>query len=149
MLHFEGDKDFALSPADLVSKLSDARFLAECLPGSENVVRAEPDVLVVQVRPGFAFLRGVLEITLRVAEVVPATAVRYHVHGKGIGSFNDVVAELHVTPRDVGAHVRWAANITELGGLLKAIPQGLIKASAQKVIGDIWAQVEAKLSSQP
>jgi carbon monoxide dehydrogenase subunit G len=148
MLHFEGEKDLAPPPHELVTKLGDGRFLAQCLPGSERIVKAEPDVVVVQVRPGFSFVRGVLEITIRVAQIVPDDFVRYEVHGKGIGSFNDVVAEVRITPRDGGSHVHWAANVVELGGLLRAIPQGLIKAAAQKVIEDVWGQVEAKLGAR-
>ena len=40
-MHFEGDKEFALAPKDVFAKLSDARFLAECTPGRESVVRAD------------------------------------------------------------------------------------------------------------
>jgi uncharacterized protein len=145
MLHFEGDKDFPLSPADLLAKLGDARFLAQCIPGVEAIARAEPDLAVCQLRPGFSFVRGTLEITLRIAEIVPGVSVRYLVHGKGIGSFNDVEADVQLTPQAGGTHVHWLADIKQLGGLLKAIPQGLIKASAQKVITDIWDQVQAKI----
>jgi carbon monoxide dehydrogenase subunit G len=145
MLHFEGDNDFPLSPAELLAKLGDARFLAECIPGVEAIVQAEPDLAVCQLRPGFSFVRGTLEITLRIAEIVPGVSVRYLVHGKGIGSFNDVEAELRLAPQGGQTHVHWIADIKQLGGLLKAVPQGLIKASAQKVIADIWDQVRAKL----
>lgn len=145
MLHFEGDKDFPLSPSELLAKLSDARFLAGCIPGVESIARAEPNLAVCQLHPGFSFVRGTLEITLRVGEVMPNVSVRYQVHGKGIGSFNDVEAEARLTPHAEGTRVHWVADVKQLGGLLKAIPQGLIKASAQKVIDDIWQQVQTKL----
>lgn len=149
MLHFEGDKDFTLPPPELLAKLGDARFLAECIPGVEAVTKSEPGLVLCVVRPGFSFVRGTLEITLRVAEGVPGSSLRYSVHGKGIGSSNDVEAELRVVPQGGGSHAHWVADITQLGGLLKAIPQGLLKASAQKVIGDVWDQVQAKLASAP
>ena len=49
---------------------------------------------------------------------------------------------------DGGSRVAWAVEITELGGLLKAVPQGLTKAAAQKVIADAWTAVEARLTAQ-
>ena len=38
--------------------------------------------------------------------------------------------------------------LTQLGGLLKAAPQGLLKAAAQKVLTDLMAAVDAKLDQQ-
>jgi carbon monoxide dehydrogenase subunit G len=34
---FEGDRDFAQPPMDLFAKLTDARFLATCIPGVKSV----------------------------------------------------------------------------------------------------------------
>jgi carbon monoxide dehydrogenase subunit G len=149
MLHFEGDKDFPLAPADLWAKLSDARFLVQCIPGAEKVLTAEHDRAVCVLRPGFAFVRGTLEVTLQVTEAVPGQSVRLLLHSKGIGTTSDVEAALALTAQGGGTRVHWTADVKQLGGLLKAVPQGLIKASAQKVIGDVWAQVEAKLGGEP
>jgi carbon monoxide dehydrogenase subunit G len=64
MLEFEGDKDFALPPRDVFAKLSDARFLVECIPGRETVSLAEEKKAICTQRPGFAFVRGTLELTI-------------------------------------------------------------------------------------
>ena len=48
---------------------------------------------------------------------------------------------------DGGSRVAWRVDVTELGGLLKAVPQGLIKAAAQKVITDAWTSVDGKFYS--
>ncbi len=148
MLHFEGDRDFALAPGDVTIQLSDVRFLTQCIPGLESVAQAEPGRVVCRLRPGFSFVRGTLDVTLTVVEVVPGASVRYHVHGKGIGSSNTVVAHLHVVPHEAGSRVHWSADITEVGGLLKAVPQGLIQGAAQKVIGDIWTNIASSLASR-
>ena len=146
MLHFEGDKDFPQPLADVWSRLSDARFLVQCIPELEAVSKSEPDTAVGTLRPGFSFVRGTLELTLLVAEAVQASSARYLVTSKGIGSSSSVEVNLSFTPQASGTRVHWTADITELGGLLKALPQGLIKGGAQKVIGDIWAGVERKLA---
>ena len=41
--------------------------------------------------------------------------------------------------------MHWIAEVKELGGLLKMVPQGLIRGAAQKVLDDAWTAVEAKL----
>lgn len=144
-LHFEGDKDFSQSPAQVAGKLSDARFLAECIPGVEAVAKSEAEEVVCTLRPGFAFVRGTLELTLRVAEVVAGNSARLLLHSKGIGSTSDVEAVLAFAPEGTGTRVHWTVDVQQLGGLLKAVPQGLIKAAAQKVIADAWTAVEGKL----
>jgi carbon monoxide dehydrogenase subunit G len=149
MLRFEGDKDFALPPAELWAKLTDARFLVQCIPGVESVTRAESDAAEWTLRPGVSFVRGTLDVSLRVAEAVPNTSARLLVHSKGIGSTSDVEATLAFTAQGTGTRVHWAVEVTSLGGLLKAVPQGLIKAAAQKVIADVWVAVDARLAAGP
>jgi carbon monoxide dehydrogenase subunit G len=145
MLHFEGDKDFSQPLQVVWSKLSDARFLVECIPGAEGITAAEADKAVCKVRPGFAFVRGTLEVTLTVVERVPESSVRLTLFSKGIGSTSDVEAVLRLTPQDQGTRIHWTADVKQLGGLLKAVPKGLIGAAAQKVIADVWSSVENKL----
>jgi len=145
MLHFEGDKGFPQPPAELWARLNDARFLAECIPDAQSVSQAEQATATLTVRPGFSFVRGTLDVTLRVADAVEGSSLSLLVHSKGIGSTSDVEATLSFAPQDSGTRVHWVADVQQLGGLLKAVPQGLIKASAQKIIGDVWARVEARL----
>jgi carbon monoxide dehydrogenase subunit G len=145
MLRFEGDRDFPLPPTDLWAKLTDARFLVSCLPDVEKVEQADADRAVLVLRPSLAFVRGALDVTLGVADKNPPASARVRAQGKGIGSTSAVEATLGFAPQGGGTRVHWAAAVTELGGLLKLVPQGLIRGAAQKVIDDAWASVEARL----
>jgi carbon monoxide dehydrogenase subunit G len=149
MLHFEGDKQFPQAPPDLWARLSDARFLVQCIPDVQTVSRAEPTAAAFVLRPGFSFARGNLDTTLRIEEAVPDQSMRVVVESRGIGSRSTVEAALALAPGDGGTRLHWSAAIRELGGLLKMVPQGLIQAAAQKVIADVWASIEAKLAGQP
>lgn len=146
MLHFEDDKVFAKAPADLWVKLSDARFLVQCIPDVQTVTRAEPDSAAWVLRPGFSFVRGTLDMHLRLVETVPDQLVRVVVDSKGIGSHSTVEAVVSLAAEVDGTRLHWTADVTELGGLLKAVPQGLIKAAAQKVIADVWNAIEKNLT---
>jgi uncharacterized protein len=147
MTRFEGDRDFTQGPADLFAKLTDARFLATCLPDVEKVVEQETDRAVLTLRPGLSFARGTLEMTLQVVEKTPPSAARMLLTSKGVGSSSKVEASLALAPHDAGTRVHWVAEVKELGGLLKMVPQGLIRGAAEKVLNDAWAAVEAKLRS--
>jgi uncharacterized protein len=147
MLHFEGAKDLAMPPDAVWGKLRDAGFVVQCIPGVESIKNSSSEDSSCVIRPGFSFVRGTLEVNIHVAEVTEPTAVRMAIASKGIGSSSQVDARLNISGLDSGSRVNWSADVTELGGLLKAVPQGLLKASAQKVIEDVWNGIETKLGS--
>jgi carbon monoxide dehydrogenase subunit G len=146
MLHFEGNKEFPNSPAEVWDKLSDARFLVACVPDVESVSQSERESAIFVIRPGFSFVRGTLEVNLQVVPKIEGKELTFLVASKGIGSTNKLEAVLTIAPGNGGTIVHWSVDVKELGGLLKAVPQGLIKASAQKVIGDVWASLEKNLA---
>jgi carbon monoxide dehydrogenase subunit G len=145
-LHFEGERDFSQPPQDLWEKLNDARFLAKCIPDVESVTRADRDILQCRLRPTFAFVRGTLDLGLYVNEAAPAQSVRLGLQTKGIGTTSRVETAMTFQPNGAGTRIHWAADVLELGGLLKAIPSGLIRAAAQKVIADAWDRVAAQVN---
>jgi carbon monoxide dehydrogenase subunit G len=146
MMIFEGDRDFSLPPADLFAKLSDAAFLVQCIPDSSVAGQADKKNAACTIRPGFAFIRGSLDVTLEVSEAVEPQTIRLNLASKGIGSSSDVETLLTFSPQASGTRVHWKAEVKRLGGLLRAVPGGLIRGAAQKVIQDVWAGVEKKLT---
>jgi carbon monoxide dehydrogenase subunit G len=146
MLRFDGQKDFPhLSPEALWDKLSDARFLVQCVPDVHQVTEQQREQAAFTLRPGFAFIRGTLDLTMRITEAVSPSLVRVLLHSKGIGSSSEVEATLNLSALDGGTRVHWVAEVKQLGGLLKAIPKGLIRGAAEKVVQDAWKTVEARL----
>jgi carbon monoxide dehydrogenase subunit G len=145
MLRFEDDKTSMVEPSTFWAYLTDLRFLTQCIPNIESMVESPPDQVRFKLRPGVSFVRGTLDVTFKVEKVEPGKSARYSIHSQGIGSSSDVQVLLTLAPEGNGSHLHWIVDIKSLGGLMKAVPQGLIKASAQKVIADIWAIVEKKL----
>jgi carbon monoxide dehydrogenase subunit G len=145
MLHFEGDTDFTQPTALVWSKLSDIRFLTSCIPDVESITHNPDGSAKLIIRPGFSFIRGTLEVTARITQAVEGQPLRIHADGKGIGSSNEVDLSLHFAEKDGGTRIHWSSDITKLGGLLKLMPQGLLKGAAQQVIGDVWESVRKKL----
>jgi carbon monoxide dehydrogenase subunit G len=146
MVRFEGDRDFDRAPAELWAKLTDARFLVGCVPDVTTVSKAESDEAAFVVRPGLAFIRGTLEVTLKVVEKTGPTGARFDVYSKGIGSSSRVAATLTLAAHGDGTRAHWVAEVTEFGGLLKLVPGGLIRGAGRKVIDDVWNAVEKKLA---
>src|SRR5262245_33414700 len=146
-MHFEGVKELPLPPAAVFAKLSDARFLVECVPGREATGTVDARQAVLTQKPGLAFIRGTLEVTIRVVEANPETGIRYAMSSKGIGSTSEVETTVTLTPGGAGTQAAWRTQIKSLGGLLKMVPAGLIRGAAQKMIADVWQEVEKRLPS--
>jgi len=146
MVRFEGDRTIARPLDEVWAKLTDARFLVQCIPDVESVGTSEPDHVTMVLRPSLVFMRGTLDVDLRIVDLVAPTSARVINHSKGIGSTSTVEATLNFSAAEGGTLVHWTAEVKELGGLLKMVPPGLIRGAAQRVINDAWATVEAKLA---
>jgi uncharacterized protein len=145
MIHFEGDKSFPLPVAEVATKLSDAGFLANCLPDTQLSV-ATPDKAVWKLKPKLSFVTGGLNVELTATAREVGKSVAFKVFAKGIGATSTVLTHLAFAEAEGGGTaIHWTGDLTEVTGLLKVIPKGLIEGSARKVIEDVWAAVGAKL----
>lgn len=143
MIHFEGVESFPTPPADLYAKLADAGWLARSLPDTE-VLETTADRATWKVKPKFAFMAGTLDTVAEVIGRTPGEQVRYRVTSTSVGAKSVAESTLTIRPVGAGAEVRWSGDLTELGGLLKMVPRGLMQAAAQKVISDVWAALKVK-----
>ena len=56
----------------------------DCIPDLDTVSSCRQDEATCIIRPGFAFVRGKLDMTLRVIETVENTSARYQMHTKSM-----------------------------------------------------------------
>lgn len=147
MIHFEGDKSFALPIDEVAAKLSDAGFLAKCLPDVE-VTEATPDKAAWKLKPKLSFLTGTLQVEMTTMEREVGQSVAFKVFAKAMGASSTVVTRLIFKKADGGdTAVHWTGDLEQVTGLLKVVPKGLLQGAAQKVIDDVWAAVTAKLTT--
>jgi len=146
---FEGERDFPVQVSAVWPRMRDARWLVQCIPDSSPGEQLEQDRATCAVRPGFAFVRGSLDVLLEVAEALEGRSLRILVTSKGIGSSAEVETVLTFASHDNGTRVHWKAEVKRLGGLLKAVPAGLIRGAAQKVIEDVWTSVTERINNPP
>ena len=145
MVRFEGDRDFTQAPAEVFARLTDVPFLVECIPDVETVKTTEGDRAELVLRPGFSFVRGTLEVSLRFLEKADPTSARVQLLSRGIGSTSEVEATLALASHEAGTRVHWTAEVKSLGGLLKMVPAGVIRGAAEKVINDAWNRIVERM----
>ena len=145
MIHFEGHREFPLPIADVFAKLGDAAFIVSCLKDVDEVIAMSADHAEWKLRPGFSFIRGTLDIKMEILERIANTSIKVRLNSRGIGATSTVESTIAFQSKESGTAVDWSADITELTGLLKLVPKGLISSTAGKVIEETWGEIEKKL----
>jgi carbon monoxide dehydrogenase subunit G len=148
MLHLTGEEKIEQPPDVLWLSLARPEFLCQCFPGVDRVVRSDDRSAAIVVRPGFSFVRGTLDVSFEFTETDAPRSARALIHVKGIGSSAELEMQFHTTLSDGGTLVAWTANTLQVGGLLKAVSQGLMQAAAQKVASDTWSEVRKRIAAQ-
>ncbi len=149
MINFEGSRTFSLPISVVAAKLSDAGFLVKCLPDTE-VTEATPDKASWKLRPKLSFLTGSLHSEMVATEREAGKSVTFKVFSKVMGASSTVVTSLKFREPEGGGTtiVDWTGQLTEVTGMLKAVPKGLLQGTSQKVIEDVWAAVTAQLEKE-
>ena len=147
MIHFEGVEAFPLPVAEVAAKLSDAGFLANCVPDAQ-VSTATPDKAVGKIKPKLSFLTGGLTLEADVTAREVGKSVAYKLVTKTIGASSTVTTNLEFKEAEGGGTaVVWSGDLVAVTGLLKMVPKGLLEGSAKKVIDDVWTALRAKLTA--
>jgi carbon monoxide dehydrogenase subunit G len=146
-LCLEGEATFPLPAALLGERLQDLGFLVGVLPDLESATLVTAEEARGTVRPGLAFLRGTLDVTLRrLPETTPQT-VHLAVTSRGLAHASEARVHLHLSPAADGTCVRWTVEVVQLSGLLQTLPRGLLRGAANKVIQDILERLRQRLAA--
>ena len=138
--HFDG-------PVETVyDQLTNLEFTAKTLPGLERVEKLTPTHLECRVKPPLGFLAGSMQMVFDVIESNRPTSARMRVKGKGIGASLTIETSIKLSPEMEGTRLEWASQVTELGGLIKALSRTLIEGAAKKIVSDSWITFRKHLS---
>ena len=146
MMHFEGDRQLAATPADAWSKLTDPRFLVQCIQGAQP--SSEPDTeqqAHCVVRPNLAFARGATALTIKIAETDEPSHLCVMVLGQGANFSSEVETHLTLSEHQGGTRVHWTADVKKIGGMLQMAPTTQVQAAAQKICQEVWSLVSARI----
>src|SRR4051794_13871740 len=110
MIHFEGVQSFPLPVAEVATKLSDAGFLAHCIPEAQ-VTQATPDKSVGKIKPKLSFLTGSITLEADVTAREAGKSVAYTLVTKTIGASSTVTTNLAFSEADGGTAVVWSGDL--------------------------------------
>ncbi len=148
-MNFSGSEHFDVPVETAFDQITDLKVTAKTLPGLERVERLEPKHLECRVRPKFSFLTGSMQMVFDMLETDRPSSARMRVVGKGIGASLAIETSIRLTAEGTGTRLDWSSEVTELGGLIKALSRTLIEGAARKVVADSWATFRTHLDELP
>ena len=147
MITLQGEQSLS-QPVDVCwRQFKSLEFLVKCLPDLQAVTSVESDRATATIRPGFSFARSDMQLTVERLGESADHAAEYRFTTKGVGASSVVDATFHLIPDATTCIMRWSARVQQLGGLLKAIPSGLIQGGAERVIKDMLQNIDRKLAA--
>ena len=144
-LEFGGREVLGAPPERVFAVLTDLDGLPRIIPDVQSSARHDENALTCVVRPGFSFLRGTLSLTITAQDMRPPERADMRTVAKGIGTQITIVSKLKIVADGSGSQLNWQAEITELKGLVAAVSTALVKAAADQVIRQTWANMRKEL----
>jgi len=145
---FGGEERFAVPPADVYRLLTDLDRLAENMPDVVSSERVDEHTVRATVRPGFAFLRGTLKLTVSLADLVPDQSAAMNVTAQGIGTTIRAESNVRLEPDSPGTRLVWTGKVVEMKGLVATVSAGLVQAAAEEVIAGTWKRFHDQLDGK-
>jgi carbon monoxide dehydrogenase subunit G len=143
---FSGQELFAAPPSSVFAALTTPESLAAAIPDkvSHEIVDARTFKCVVA--PGFSFIRANMRMTVSIVEATPDAQVLLHIASSAIGTSMQVECLMQIEPAgENAARLRWRATVTQLAGLIAAVPPSVIRGAADKVIHEGWTSLRRQV----
>jgi carbon monoxide dehydrogenase subunit G len=142
---FSGQETFVAPPQRVFDVLTDLDALPSAMPGLVSSEKVDDRTLSAVVRPGFSFMTGQIRLTLTVPEARPPKFALMRVAAASIGFGMNIESKLNLSPIEESRStlLAWEARVYDMKGLITAVPAGLIRAAADKVITDGWKSLRA------
>ena len=97
-LTFGGQESFRAAPEQVFTLLTDLEQMQRTIPDLTSAERIDEYTLKCVVRPGFSFLRGTMNLTISLAELVRAERATMQIAARGIGAQLEIVSNRGLRP---------------------------------------------------
>ena len=146
-MQFSGTVEIA-APRDRVwSFLMDPNEVGSCGPGVETIEVIDADHFKAKAKVGVGFISARFVVDMTVAERNEPELAVLKAHGQAPGSAVDATANMHLDgPAGGPTTMDWSANVT-ISGTLASVGARMIEGTANKMIGQTFDCIKAKLEA--
>jgi carbon monoxide dehydrogenase subunit G len=146
-MQFSGTVQIA-APRDRVWEfLMDPDKVGSCGPGVESIEVVDADHFKVKAKVGVGFISARFAVDMTVAERREPELAVLKAHGQAPGSAVDATANMSLSGPAVGpTTMDWSADVT-ISGTLASVGARMIEGTANKMIGQTFDCIRAKLEA--
>jgi uncharacterized protein len=146
-MKFQGTVDIG-APRDRVwAFLMDPNQVGPCGPGVESIEVVDETHFKARAKVGIGFISARFNVDMEIAERDEPNQAVIKARGQAPGSAVDATATMSLKDGDGGATVMdWAADVL-IGGTLASVGARLIEGTANKMIGQTFDCIKAKLEA--
>jgi uncharacterized protein len=140
----EGAATLPASREKVWELLNDPARLAKILPGCERLEPDGPDRFRVAVKFGIAAISGNYSGWIQLSEKKPPESLRMEMEGKGAPGFVKGGGRLELREKNGATEIFYAGE-AQVGGVIAAVGQRLIEATARKIVQQFFEAAEEEL----
>ncbi len=146
-MQFKGTVQIAASRDRVWAFLMDANQVGSCGPGVESIEVVDADHFKAKAKVGVGFISARFTVDMAIAERVEPDRAVIKAHGQAPGSAVDATAEMALSGASEGpTTMDWAADVA-IAGTLASVGARMIEGTANKMIGQTFDCIRAKLEA--
>ncbi len=145
-MNFDGTFEVDATSGKVFNTVLDPEEISSCIPGFKSLNIVSPEEYSVIVKVGLAFIKGEFNIKFKVVEKEENKHAKLTGNGQGMGGTVDLEAVMDLSETEGKTRMDWKAE-AKVGGRLGSMGQRLIGGQAQKLIKELFENLENKLSS--
>lgn len=144
-IRLQGDERFSLASPALVQKFTDARFLVACMP-EVQAVEVTATRAAWSVPAGLTMVPGTLHVELSLASQSPTNAA-FAIEARTAGASATASATLSFSEAENGTLVHWVAEVTRVTGLLRIVPNAILRGGIERAVPQIWERIRTRVDA--
>ena len=146
-MHFEGSVPIKASRETVWAFVTDPEQVGQCGPGVESIDVIDETHFKAAAKVGVGFINAKFNVNMEFAELQPPDRAVIKAHGQAPGSAVDANASMSLSDDGAGGTIMdWVADVN-LSGTLASVGARLIEGTANKMIGQTFECMRAKLET--
>ena len=145
-MKFQGTVDIG-APRDRVwAFLMDPNQVGPCGPGVESIEVVDETHFKARAKVGIGFISARFNVDMEIAERDEPSRAVIKARGQAPGSVVDATATMALSDGAAGTTMDWSADVN-IGGTIASVGARLIEGTANKMIGQTFDCIKAKLEA--
>jgi uncharacterized protein len=148
-MEFSGTVEIPASRAKVFGFVTDPDKVGACGPGVESIEVVDSTHFKAKAKVGVGFITARFVVDLEIAEQQPPDMAVIKAHGQAPGSAVDAVGRMTLTDGSAPntTTMAWSADVN-LSGMLASVGARMVEGTANKMIGQTFDCIRAKIVAE-